>query len=259
MTMMKYAVILVLLASGSVAHADQARGEALQKAGIAAAQAKDWALARKRFEESYAEFPKPVVLYNLATAQEQTDLLIAARATYIKFLEKTLPGDDDEKWRVRAKAAIADLDKSIPTLKIRLTGFTASVVVELDGRALASSELEREIPLDPGEHLVVALRGTEELARRPVLVGRGSRAESELVAPPPKAVLPPPKPTPITPLPPPTKPVPRDDGGGVLSSPWFWTIAGVAVLGAAGAGYYYFVYEPPIADPTPGTLGTITR
>ena len=157
---------------------------------------------------------------------------------------------------MRAKAAIADLDKSIPTVKIRLTGFTASVVVELDGRALASSELEREIPLDPGEHVIVALRGTEELARRPVLVGRGSRAKSELVAPPPKAVLPPPKPTPLEPLPP-TKP--SHDGGGVLSSPLFWTIAGVAVLGAAGAGYYYFVYEPPIAEPTRGTLGTITR
>lgn len=253
--MMK-SIVLALLVSSSVAHADQARGEALQKAGIAAAQAKDWALARKHFEESYAEFPKPVVLYNLATAQEQTDQLVAARTTYIKFLDKTLPGDDDEKWRVRAKAAIANLDKSIPTLEIKLTGFTASVVVELDGRALATTELDHAIPLDPGEHVVVALRGTEELARRPVLVGRGSRAKSELVAPPPKAVLPPPKPVPITPLPP--KPAHHDEGG-MLSSPLFWTLAGAAVLGAAGAGYYYFVYEPPVADPTPGSLGTITR
>jgi hypothetical protein len=254
--MTKSILLIVLLTRVAIADPDPARGEALQKAGIAAAQAKNWELARTKFEESYAAFPKAVVLYNLATAQEQTDQLVAARATYIKFLEKTLPGDDDEKWRVRAKAALAALEKSIPTLRIRLTGFTASVVVELDGRVLAASELERDIPLDPGAHVVVALRGTESLARRDVQVSRGARADAELVAPPPKPTEPPPKLTPIiTPIPP-ARPRSRESGG-VLSSPLFWTIAGVAVLGAAGAGYYYFVYEPPIADPTPGTLGTV--
>ena len=90
--MTKHLLILVLLSRVAFAD-DAARGEVLQKAGIAAAQAKNWVLAREKFEESYAAFPKPVVLYNLATAQEQTDKLVAARTTYVKFLEKTLPGD----------------------------------------------------------------------------------------------------------------------------------------------------------------------
>jgi hypothetical protein len=246
-------VVMIVCGGATTAHADDAaRGEALKQEGIAAAQAKNWDLARAKFEESYAAFPNPILLFNLATAQEQTNRLIAARKTYVEFLEKSLPGEND-KFRARAKTAIKSLDQSIPTVQIDLKGFTASVVVELDGRALPAGELSKPITLDPGEHVVVATRGTELLARREIMVSRGSRTKTELVAPPPKVTEPPKSvETPVPVTPPPKKP---ESEGGVLSSPLFWTITGIVVLGGAGAGYYYFIREPPVAEPTRGSLG----
>jgi hypothetical protein len=47
-----------------------------------------------------------------------------------------------------------------------------------------------------------------------------------------------------------------DDGGGVTSQWWFWTLLGAAVVGA-GVGLY-FALGPPSQSVTTGTLGTIT-
>lgn len=245
-------LVLVLLAAAPV-HAQSAA--TLKQQGIAAARAKDWETARARFEAAYKLDPQPLTLYNLAAAQEQTDRLIAARASFVAFLERALPGDNP-RFRALAKEAIAKLDKDIPTIAIRLEGFTASVVVELDGRALPPSALAAPLQLDPGEHVIVASRGAEQLARREIMVSRGARQHTVLIAPPPAVVdRPPPvvaRPNPATPR----APAPgRAKEGGVLSSGWFWLATSVVVLGAAGAGYYYVIADAPVESPTPGTLG----
>jgi hypothetical protein len=49
---------------------------------------------------------------------------------------------------------------------------------------------------------------------------------------------------------------PADEGGGVTSKWWFWTLIGAVVIGA-GVGVYFAVGPPSQSAPT-GTLGTIT-
>lgn len=249
-------ILVLVLAAGGMARADSA--STLKREGIAAARAKDWETARERFRAAYELDRQPLTLYNLAAAEEQTERLVAARASFVAFLDKALPGEHG-RFRKLAKEAITRLDRDIPTLHIRLEGFTASVVVEVDGRALPPGALAAPIPLDPGDHLVVASRGTDVLARREVMLSKGARQETVLHAPPPPVVDRPlpvvTRPGPAAPL---TQPSKTEREGGVLSSGWFWLATSVVVIGAAGAGYYYVIADAPSAPATVGTLGGLT-
>jgi hypothetical protein len=228
------------------------RAEELKREGLAAAQHKDWELARQKFEASYAADPRPLTLYNLAAAQENTGRLIAAKASYATFVEKSR-GDNDQ-FRKLAKQKLADLESSIPRVQVKITGFPAGVTVELDGRALATAELAK-LAVDPGEHTFVVLRDGAAASRKTVAFARGARETVELTAPPPP-LAPRPDDTRLIspePTPPVDKPASKSS---VLGSPWFWGITAVIVVGAAAGGYYVAFGNPFVEDPTKGTLGT---
>lgn len=242
---MKHLLTLVFLLQAPLAVAD--RAEDLKQEGVAAARRNDWELARKRFEASYALEPRPLTLYNLAAAEERTDKLLAARATFAKFLSTTKVGEHD-KFRTLAGTAVEKLDKQIPTVRIRVVGFSAGMTVTLDGKP---APLDTPIEVDPGAHEAVGRRDAVTV-RRSITVDRGEREELELTAPPPKVVEPQPPPVVVEnkqPVPVETEPSKRS----IFSSGWFWTATAVVVVGAAG-GYYFFVHDRT-EDPTRGTLG----
>jgi hypothetical protein len=246
---MRYVVLAIVMLAAD-ARADNA--DALKQQGVAAAQHGDWELARQRFEQSYALEPRPLTLYNLAAAQEHTDKLVAARASYEAFLKKTAKGEHD-KFRKFAAEAIAKLDQAIPRIRIRSTGFAAGTAVRLDGRALAASELAGDIAVDPGDHTVTVVRGSDTVARSAVRLARGVHEDVALVAPPPPVPVPAPPATTPAPTEPARAPEKPHAERSVLASPWLWAIAGAIVVGTvAGVGYYE--YRQP-GDPTKGTLG----
>src|ERR1051326_2159707 len=144
---MRYLVLAIVMLAAD-ARADNA--DALKQQGVEAAQHGDWELARQRFEQSYALEPRPLTLYNLAAAQEHTDKLVAARASYNAFVRKAKAEHD--KFRKLAAAALATLDKQIRKLRIRVTGFAANTEIRIDGRSVAPAELAGEIAVDPGDH-----------------------------------------------------------------------------------------------------------
>lgn len=239
---MKTLVLALLLISSTVL-ADDAK--TLKQEGLAAAQAKDWELARQKFEASYGIEPDPFTLYNLAAAQEHTDRLIAARASYAKFLDQTKPGQGD-RFRAAAKKQLPILDGAIPTLRIKTVGFSSAAIIELDGRALVANELTAPFAIDPGKHVVLARQDAHVLARQELTSARGAHDEITLTAPPPKVDKPPPPPVVV-------RPVEKEpEKRGALRSPLLWTGVAVAVIGGAAA--YYFLYYNK-TDPTPGTLG----
>src|SRR5580698_11543562 len=144
--MMRVLIVIAIAFAPIAARADNA--DALNQQGIQAAQSKDWALARKRFEESYALDPRPLTLFNLAAAQEHTDKLVAARNSYTTFLDKS-PTGKNEKFRKLAKAAIANLDAQIPTVHIIVNGLAGGDSVEVDGHPMNATELATPLALDP--------------------------------------------------------------------------------------------------------------
>jgi hypothetical protein len=244
--------IAAIVLAAPTARADPA--STLKQQGLKAAQDRNWEVARDRFEQSYALDPRPLTLFNLAVAQERTDKLVEARASYATFLEQPATGES-EQFRKLAKTAIPTLDKAIPTLHIRTSGLAAGDVIELDGRALSTAA---PIALDPGNHTIVVRRGRDSITQRTVTVVRAGRDDVELVVPPiatpvvPPHVEPPAEPAtkltferPVTP--------PARERSSVLRSGWFWGVTTVVVLAAGGAGYYYL--NVPTHDPTKGTLG----
>lgn len=250
-------VMCTLVASGlPLAHAET-RAEQLKNAGIAAAKKKDWELARKNFDDSYALDPRPFTLFNLASAQRNTEHLVQARASYVKFLADTKDSREANipKFRDLAKDALLKLATEIPTVRVRVTGVAPPYVVVLDGRTLEAQELAVPVEVDPGEHTVVVRRGEDEIDRKSVTATKGDRLDTELVGkplPPPTPTLP--DPSVEKPLPPPPPPPRPDRSRSVLSSGWFWGITSAVLVGAAvGGGYYY--YQTHTEDPTRGTLG----
>ena len=89
----------------------------LNKEGIKAAKAHDWETARAKFEQSYSLDPVPGTLFNLANAQERTEKFVAARASYVLYLERSKPGEDD-MFRKAASAKLVELDSKIGTIRI---------------------------------------------------------------------------------------------------------------------------------------------
>jgi hypothetical protein len=240
--------IAAVLVVAPIARADQA--STLKQQGLKAAQDKNWEVARERFEQSYALDPRPLTLFNLAVAQEHTDKLVEARASYTTFLEQPATGDS-EQFRKLAKDAIPALDKAIPTLHVRASGLAAGDVIELDGSALST---EAAIPLDPGSHTIVVRRGRDSIAQRTVTLVRAGRDEVELVVPIAAPVVPPH----VEPAQPATRltfeqpmPPPAHERASVLRSGWFWGVTAVVVIGAAGTAYFL---HRPTEDPTKGTF-----
>ncbi|TMQ11477.1 MAG: hypothetical protein E6J90_05610 [Deltaproteobacteria bacterium] len=245
------AIAAVVLIAG-IAHADPA--STLKQEGLKAAKDKNWEVARERFEQSYALDPRPLTLFNLAVAQEHTDRLVEARASYTSFLDQPATAES-EPFRKLARNAIPALDKAIPTLQIRATGLAAGDAIELDGRAATT---DAAIALDPGSHTVVVRRAGAPVVQRSVALVRGAHDNVDLAIPvapvPPARVEPPPEPAPRLSFERPAAPPPRERAS-VLRSGWFWGATAIVVLAAAGATYYYLT--PPTHDPTPGTLGVL--
>jgi len=242
--------IATALMVATPARADQAN--TLKQQGLKAAKEKNWEVARERFEQSYALDPRPLTLFNLAVAQERTGRLVEARESHATFLEQPATAET-EPFRKLAKEAISNLDKAIPSLRIRAPGLAADGAVEIDGSPVTIAE---PIPLDPGSHTIVVRRGREPIAQRSITLSRAAREDIELAVPVARPVIlprvePPPESPKLT-FERTTPPPPRERGG-LLRSPWFWGITAAVVAGAAGATYYYFTAPP--RDPMRGTLG----
>lgn len=249
--------LLALVIASPAVHADVTADD-LNAAGIKAAKAKDWELARSKFAESYARDPRSRTLFNLATAQEQTGKLVAAHAGYRLFIERsTAPGE--ESLRGIAKTKLAALAAKLGSLAISRK-VPPDAVTELDGRKLDEAELAAPIVVDPGKHTLIVRRGTEVLLERSVSVDAGAEvavtlAPTVTVPPPEQVRLPPPTVAPPVRVVPPLVVKPERPAGpedkSILRSPWFWGITSVVVLGAAAGGYYMFSSE----DPMRGSLG----
>ncbi len=249
-------VMFAMVASEAPPAQAETRAAKLKNAGMSAAKKKDWELARKNFGDSYALDPLPLTLFNLASAQRNTDRLVEARASFLRFLAETKDRGEANipKFRSLAKDALLKLQVEIPTVRVRVTGVAPPYVVVVDGRAIDGQQLKRPIAIDPGEHTVLVRRGQAEIDRKSVAAGKGDRIETDLVGKPlPMAVLTLPAPSATTPLVPPS-PRARRARRSFLSSDWFWGITG-AVVGAVviGGSYNYYQTHPEAA--TRGTLG----
>lgn len=267
MTPTRVSALLLLpavLGAAPLARAQVATGELARQLvteGIEAAKEKNWVEARDRFERAYAIQPLPLTLFNLATAQEKTGLLVEADRSYRIFLRETSEGQHDA-FRAAAADRRASLEARIAFLRIEARNLAATDVLRVGDQEMAHAVLGRPLPANPGQVRVTVARDGELIARRTVMLEEGASQQVTLQLP---AFVPP-----VTELPAASAagtadsrrsiameaPRDEDEGGGVLSSGWFWVAVGVAVAAGAGVGVYYGALRPD--DPYASDLEAIS-
>ena len=263
---MAVGAVAIVGPSSPVAHAQAGTEEVarrLVREGIEDARQRDWINARERFQAAYDIQPLPLTLYNLATAQEKTGLLIEADRSYRIFLTETSPGDNDEFRRIAVERRRA-LRSRIAHLVIEVENLAADDVLRIGDKVLAHAIVGRSIPCNPGILTVSVERRRRRLVQQSVSLAEGGTQVLKLRVEPvalPKAVMPvPPPPAAEAATQPPAETVAatatsteEDDDGGLLSSAWFWSVLGIVVVGGAAAGGF-LLFSEDARDPYRGDV-----
>jgi hypothetical protein len=193
---------------------DEARARFYE--GVALADAGDHEAARLKFSQAWALFKSPIVLYNLALAEQLSQHPVEALEHYRLFGKMTDPKitDVQRQW---AAESIAALSKKVGQIEIEAP---RGARVSVDGKPVEVGE--DPIPVTPGKHVVEAIVDGKV---RGVIIecGAGNMMRANLLdEPAPPSRAPPPA---VTAPPPPEE-----------RAPEFWTTGRIIGAGVAGAG-----------------------
>lgn len=125
-------------------------------AGRAAADAKQWPKAVEEFGKAYALKPLPQLAGNLGEAELQVGRFRDAAEHVSIFLREDKGALSEDKKA--GEAWLKEAKKKIVTLKITVDEAGAEVLV--DDKVIGVSPLPPEVYVDPGQHTIVARKGT---------------------------------------------------------------------------------------------------
>ena len=222
-----------------VARAEGGTAQAQFDFGLAEMEGGRYASGCPALAESYRLDPRPGVLFTLAECENKWGKTASALTHYEAYVDLFARMRDDEKahQRGRDKVALAQRDglrAVVPQLAIALpSSAPGATTVSCDGVPLGAPSLGVLLPIDPGEHVIVARTPDGASHEAHITVARGEQRTflvdvSTLPAPLP-APAPPPSPI-VVPAPP---PAPGPASG---TRTWAWIAGGIGVVGlAAGA------------------------
>lgn len=229
------AVLVACLVAGCSALAQQpdaagdprAQARALGEEGLIRFREGDFKGALARFDDAEALVRMPTLSVRAARCLERLGRWVEAadrfQATTLLPVDDSLPEEFREAQRVAKQEAEAErrlLLVRIPTVLIRSAGLRPDLV-SLDGTTLPAADWDKALPVDPGEHEIVARYG--ERSERRIVTARPREqtvVELRLDAPRPGPVA---TRSPVTP-----SPAPQTRGNDEL------VIAGATLLSAAG-------------------------
>jgi hypothetical protein len=211
---------LALFLAAGVAHAepsaaDQKMGRELFDRGVKAARADDWLGAERYFTQAYAVYPRPTILGSLAGAQAKAGHITQAVSSYRKLLQD--PGDLSPGEVSAFKAGAAAAEARLAWVRVEIVSPRDADSVLIDDARVAPESLGAEIPTDPGAH---AFRLVRDGATTNINVTLADGEHRKVTLMPAFVATPPPPPPPVLP-----------EKRSVFSSPWFWTAAGIIVVG----------------------------
>ncbi len=204
------ACVLAIAMFASAARADETTGQRLFREGRARMLEGKFDEACPKIAESHRLEPHVGTLLNLAACHEKQGKIATAWVEFQKALTAARAEGQADRERL-AKDRIDVLEPRVPWLTIAVTA-TDGVEVTLDGATIQPAAYGKEMPVDPGAHVVAAKApGKQAFEERFEL--RESEKKTitvplpDLVATPP---LPPPKETRIV-VDPPAAPAPAKD------------------------------------------------
>ena len=170
---------------GSGGASTEAEARSLFEVGVRYVEQERWGEALEYFRRSREMMERPSTVFNMAVA-----LLRLGRPTegvralddYLRMAE----GAGEEGRRAEARRLLEPALASIARIQLQISPSDADV--RIDDQVIAGEGAEREIPLDPGEHVVtLSAAGFETMRQRwSVLDGERSSRQLTLVALPPR-------------------------------------------------------------------------
>jgi tetratricopeptide (TPR) repeat protein len=150
-------VLATTLASAPPARAQNdvalTEAQARFKEGLDFADAGDHEAARLKFQQAWAVFKSPAVLYNLARSEQLTGHDIEAFEHFREFLKAGPDPKVTEAHRKKAQDNVSELGKRLGQIDLDVPPNTR---VTVDGRE-AHDAAREPIPVQPGRHVVEAV------------------------------------------------------------------------------------------------------
>lgn len=183
----------------------KADAQALFEQGRAAVEARDCARAIPLFRKSQETYPARGTLFNLAQCEAELGQLTSSTQHYKELLPQLQPGDPRLPI---TQQRLAELERRLPRLVIQLAqDAPAPAELHLDSAPLPQGSVGSELPVDPGDHVIVVRWADGRRTEARVSLREGAREDVRLDPPAtPVAVAPPPAPesaAPQAPSPPP--------------------------------------------------------
>jgi hypothetical protein len=252
-------LMLGLLAMTPFAARAQEDARALFQRGVALGDEGRWADALESFERSYELAPRASTQFNIASTLMRLGRAVRAREVIRTYLQRPDVRRDD--GRSRPARELAELAQGqITELTIHVSPDSTSL--EIDGRVSPERGTVRQLSIDAGEHVFrFEAEGFESL-RREARLSPGEqtvRVALTAAAPPTQAALVVDGPD-ADPERDPTSEAhdeAHDEGGGVLSSPWFWIVTAVLVIGGGVAAAILLTQTGGGGAPNGGNTGVI--
>ncbi|MEZ4221205.1 MAG: hypothetical protein R3B13_09755 [Polyangiaceae bacterium] len=258
------AVIAALLAAlGAAKSASAQTEEELARArqqygqGVTQEAAGDWAGALNTFQQVSRIKMTPQVRFHIARCKENLGRLNEALGGY------RLAEYEAERAEKKDAELIAEIQKSrealearIPKIIIQRGEGAAAIKIELDGVALGSAKVGREVSVDPGPHAVVGITSKGKRFEQTVEVAEGQTESVTLDVP--EALRDGPS-------------GPETDGqastGGAVtsddlqqaskSSAFPWVVTGLGVASLAASGVFFALRSQAESELEDGCLGTV--
>lgn len=233
-----FAVVAALAFVATPARAQEGTPQAQFDYGLAEMEAGRFATGCPALAESYRLDPHPGVLFTLAECENKWGKLASALTHYEAYLDLYARMRDDEKahqrGRDRVSAAQRDrLRAAVPELSVALPPVAAAgTTVTCDGVPVGAPSLGVPLPVDPGEHVIVAHTPDGVLHEMRVRVAPGDHravvADVTTPPPPPARVAPAgPSSAPASPAPPAPAPATRTAA---------WIAGGIGLAGLVAGG-----------------------
>lgn len=233
------ALAFALLLSAEVRAQAPGAAEVLFRDAVALAKQGKYADAVAKFQASYELDPARGTLLGWALAEERAGKVASSLAHYQQLREEARRAGDSER-EAQATRAIAKLVGRVPMLTIATARpLPEGTTLTLSGRTLPRGALDTQLPLDPGEYVLVAEAPGGARFERRIALREAARERVEIDLPPPSAAPPPGPEREKPPSPPPPPPGPAAGGGSALRISGL--VVGAVGLAGLGVGAYLWL------------------
>lgn len=150
--------------------------------GLTLMAAEDWASALAKFKAAGRYKMSAQVAFNIAECERNLGKLVSALGNYRMAASKAdVAGAEDV--RDLAPKRIDELTPKIPKLSVKRKEGSASGTLFIDGQELSQSSEGSALQVDPGEHVITAVRGDATLATEKAVLAPGETREIEILIP----------------------------------------------------------------------------